>query len=279
MAGPCEVLMDTLDQQLAKQVLRIAQQEALRIERKFSRYRMDNIIHTINHSAGKPVAVDTETADLLDYADCCFQLSNGLFDITSGVLRQVWHFDGSNNVPDTRQVNALRQKLGWQKVRWQRPWLSLRPGMEVDFGGIAKEYAVDKTVQLINDNVNVNCLVNFGGDIAVTGSRSHGLPWVIGVENPNQQTPLSLQAPGIKLQSGAIATSGDSRRYLLKDGIRYSHVLNPKTGWPVSNGPRSITVAANSCTEAGMLSTMALLQGKDAEKFLNDQTLNYWCEW
>jgi len=279
MAGPCEVLVDTLDQQLAGKITDIAQQEALRVEHKFSRYGADNIIHTINHSAGRPVEVDKETADLLDYAESCFLLSDGLFDITSGVLRQAWHFDGSDQLPDPDKVKELLAKLGWQKVRWQRPMLTLCQDMEVDLGGIGKEYAVDRSVQLIKTYSNVSCLVNFGGDIAVTGPRRHDQPWIVGTENPGKQTQLSPKTPGIALRNGAIATSGDSRRYLLKDGIRYSHVLNPNTGWPITNGPHTVTVTADSCTEAGVLSTMALLQGANAEKFLIGQDVNYWCEW
>jgi len=279
MAGPCEVLADTLDQQLALQIVDIARQEALRIERKFSRYRTDNTIHAINHSIGRPVALDNETADLLDYAESCFVLSDGLFDITSGVLRQAWQFDGSDKLPDIDQITPLLEKLGWQKITWQRPLLTLPQGMEVDFGGIGKEYAVDRAVQLIKNAGNTSALVNFGGDIGVTGARNNHAAWVIGMENPNKLTQPNLQTPGITLKYGAVATSGDSRRYLLKDGVRYSHVLNPKTGWPVCDGPRSVTVAANSCTEAGILSTLALLHGANAERFLTAQNVDYWCEW
>ena len=80
----------------------------------------------------------------------------------------------------------------------------------------------------------------------------------------------------LELEHGALATSGDSRKFLLKDGVRYGHVLDPRTGWPVQNGPRSVTVAASSCTEAGLVATLALLQGKDADDFLREQKLRYW---
>ena len=89
MAGPCEVLVDTVNETLAGSLVHIAQKEAQRIEHKFSRYRNDNIIHQINHSLGEPVSVDEETANLLDYAQQCYVISDGLFDITSGVLRKI----------------------------------------------------------------------------------------------------------------------------------------------------------------------------------------------
>jgi FAD:protein FMN transferase len=102
-----------------------------RNEHKFSRYRDDNIVHRINHSAGVPLQVDEETAALLDFAAQCYELSDGRFDITSGILRQVWRFDGSNLLPTTEQVQSLLGHIGWSKLTWQRPWLTLPAGMEL----------------------------------------------------------------------------------------------------------------------------------------------------
>ena len=279
MASPCEVLVETENRQYASKLVEIARNEALRIENKFSRYRTDNIIHQINHSTGQPVSVDEETANLLDYAQQCYQLCDGLFDVTSGVLRQIWHFNGSDKLAKQSQVDKLLSNIGWDKVTWNRPNIILPEGMEIDFGGIGKEYAVDQSCQLIMKTSDTSCLINYGGDIRVTTTRSNGQPWIIGVEDPNQLDTLKTKSPYIKLSRGAIATSGDTRKYLLKDGIRYSHVLNPKTGWPVANAPRSVTVAANTCTEAGILATLALLHEQHAEDFLKSEQVTYWCEW
>ncbi|HEY5602943.1 MAG TPA: FAD:protein FMN transferase [Gammaproteobacteria bacterium] len=279
MAGPCEVLIDSLDINLARQLGQLAQQEAVRIENKFSRYRDGNDIYRINHANGEPVEVDTETADLLDYAGRCYEISGGLFDITSGILRHAWRFDGSGNIPSQQQIDALLPHIGWEKVRWQRPVITMQPGMELDLGGIGKEYAVDRSVKLLRETHSAACLVNFGGDIAVSGPRRSGAPWIIGVEHSGHAQPTRSAGHVIRLQNGAVATSGDTKRYLLKDGIRYSHILNPKTGWAVTGAPRSVTVTASTCTEAGILSTLALLQGADAEQFLKQQEVDYCCEW
>lgn len=279
MASPCEILVDTNDTKLATKLAQIAQQEATRIENKFSRYRNDNIVYTINSSNGNPVEVDEETADLLDYAQQCYQLSEGLFDITSGILRHAWKFDGSNHIPKQQQIDALLLNIGWEKLHWQRPTITLLPGMEIDLGGIGKEYAVDRAVKLIQAESNTSCLINFGGDICVTKPRSDGSPWTIGIEDPARRSQEYSKGPHIQLSKGAIATSGDAKRYLLKNGVRYSHILNPKTGWAVTDAPSSVTVAANTCTEAGILSTLALLHGANAEQFLKMQGVQHWCEW
>jgi len=277
MGSPCELLVDSADRTLVVQLADIAFGEAKRIEQKFSRYRNDNIVHQIHHQHGVPVAVDDETAKLLDYADLCYRLSDGLFDITSGVLRKVWKFDGSDRVPTQHEIAALLPRIGWRKVTWSKPYLTLPAGMEIDFGGIGKEYAVDKTAQLLIARSNASMVVNFGGDLFVTGVRANGSPWRIGIDDPDATGQHALAQ--LQLARGGVATSGDARRFLLKDNIRYGHILNPTTGWPVRDAPRSVTVTAATCVEAGMLTTFAMLQGKTAEKFLTDQAVRHWIVW
>ncbi len=251
-----------------------AKAEAIRIERKFSRYRDDNIIHKINTSNGRPVEVDTETADLLDYAAQCYAISEGLFDITSGILRRVWRFDGSDNVPTVAQVKEILPYVGWDKVKWARPFLTLRPGMEIDLGGIGKEYAVDKAFLIAQAKTSRPYIINFGGDLRVSGPHSDGTPWRVGLQSVDSE---AKNEGLLALGSGALTTSGDAQRYLLKDGVRYSHILDPRTGWPVNNPPRSVTVSAPTCMEAGILSTLAMLHGEKAEDFLKQEGIRAWC--
>ena len=274
MAGPCEVLMDTQDPLLAQRLTEIAEQEASRIEHKLSRYREDNIIYKINNANGAKVKVDAETAQMLDYADQCYRLSDGMFDVTSGVLRRAWKFDGSDNVPGKDRVKKLLPHIGWKKVRWQSPYLQMPKGMQIDLGGIGKEYSVDRTILLLRQATSISCLVNYGGDIATTGPRQTGKGWIVGIENPD---PTLAHNKAYELKHGAIATSGDARRYLLKNGVRYSHILDPRSGWPVSDAPRSVTVITDTCTEAGILATLAMLHGAQAEEFLAQQGVQYWC--
>lgn len=275
MAGPCELIMDLDDRSQAVHLLSIAQREALRIEQKFSRYRDDNIIYRINHANGCAVMVDAETGLLLDYADKCYQLSKGRFDITSGVLREVWRFDGSDNVPTPEAVSAVLTRVGWDKVAWTAPTLQMPAAMEVDFGGIGKEYAVDRTAVLLAPHVDSGVLINFGGDLCAIGLRRDGQPWEVAIEAPGSadETPQHI----IQLKNGAVATSGDARRYLQKDGVRYGHILDPLSGWPVSGAPSSVTTIASTCMEAGMLSTFAILHGAQAEAFLKAQKVEHLC--
>lgn len=284
MASPCQVLLDVDDRKIATTLASLAQAEALRIQDKFSRYRDDNIIYQINNAQGKEVEVDEETAALLDYAQQCYELSEGKFDITSGILREVWNFDGSDRLPTMKSVKKLLGRIGWNKISWQKPLIRLLKGMEIDLGGIGKEYAVDRAVMLLANQTEASVLVNFGGDLCTNRARRNGQGWIVGVEDPGniqQSSADDKQQHSVEefeLVRGGIATSGDTRKYLLKGGIRYSHILDPKTGWPVQAAPHSVTVVANSCTEAGILATLAMLQGENAETFLEEQGVKYWCQ-
>jgi FAD:protein FMN transferase len=272
MASPCEVLLETQDLGLAGELANLAAGEASRIERKFSRYRDDSVISRINSSHGKPVDVDAETASLLSFAAQCHVLSEGRFDITSGVLRRAWRFDGSDRLPEPEVVAQLLPLIGFDKVDWQPPRVRLPAGMEIDFGGIGKEYAVDRVLGMIAARFAGAVLVNFGGDLATKRAPASG-EWRVGIERPGQHRSAALL---LGLSQGALATSGDTHRYLLRDGIRYSHIMDVRTGWPVPGAPASITVAAGTCVEAGMLATFAMLRGTEAEAFLQAQGVRHW---
>ena len=249
---------------------------AWRIEDKYSRYRRGNVIDEINTAGGRAVTVDEETAKLLDFAATLHDLSDGLFDVTSGVLRRAWTFDGGTRVPTQAEIDALLPLVGWDKVQWSRPKLRLPPGMQLDFGGIGKEYAVDQAVQIARNICSRGALVNFGGDLAVSRPRADGRPWRVGIEDPAVRARAASRV--LDLRHGALATSGDTHRFVLADGTRYSHILNPRSGWPVPDAPRSVTVAAATCTHAGMLTTLAVLAGKDAERFLEAELVPHWVQ-
>lgn len=277
MASPCEVLIDGADAAWARELADIACAEARRIEHKFSRYRSDSEVARIHAAHGAAVSVDDETALLLDFAAHCHAASEGLFDITSGVLRAAWRFDGSATLPSAERVAQLRDRVGWSRVRWQRPTLVLPAGMEIDFGGLGKEYAVDRALALVRERSGTTpVLVNFGGDLAVSGPRAGGRAWQVGIEHPSLHGEAAHAAACLELHGGALATSGDARRCLVHDGVRYGHILDPRSGWPVRGAPRSVTVAAATCSEAGVTATLAMLQGERAEAWLAEQGATHW---
>ena len=272
MASANEVQVCTPDPVVAHRACMLAEREVARIEAKFSRYRDDSIVTRINRSAGgPPVAVDEETAALLAYADACWQQSDGLFDITSGILRRAWNFRGGA-LPGAEQVAQWLPHVGWQRVRRSPAAVALEAGMEIDFGGIGKEYAADRAAAAAQAAGAHSGLVNLGGDVRVIGPRPDGQPWRVGIAHPRRPGTMLAQ---IALQEGGLASSGDYERFIEIDGRRYCHILDPRTGWPVATAPQSVSVVAPVCTAAGSCATIAMLKAGDASAFLRTTTLPY----
>ncbi len=247
--------------------------EINRIEQKYSRYRAESVISQINRNAGKePYKVDQETAALLDFAAALHAESEGLFDATSGVLRKAWDFK-SARVPEESELKQILELVGWNKVEWKKPYLRLTlSGMELDFGGFGKEYAVDRAASMAIQAGITSGLINLGGDVRVIGPKPDGTPWMVGIKHPRQENSL---LKSVALKSGALATSGDYERYFELDGKRYCHILNPNTGFPVSE-IRSVSVLADSCSVAGSHSTIAMLLGaKRGRDYLTRSQLPY----
>ena len=230
MGSPCELRLCGDDPEQLERAAEGSRQELERLERKYSRYRDDSLTTAINRNAGRPEGqdLDPETAALLDYADTCWQQSEGRCDITSGALREVWDFR-SGRVPDASEVSSVLERVGWGKLRWERPRLLLPAGMELDFGGIVKEYAADRVAELCRTRGIVHGMVDLGGDLAAVGPHPDGSPWSVGIRHPQRAGATLATVP---LEAGGLASSGDYERGFELDGVRYGHILDPRTGWP-----------------------------------------------
>lgn len=267
LGGPGSLQLYAPDPARLDRAAAAAEAEVRRIEAKYSRYRVDSVLSQLNARAGdaRGVAVDDETASLLDYAAAAYAQSDGLFDITSGVLRRAWDFR-SGRLPAPGELEALLPRVGWDKLRWQRPRLVLAvAGMELDFGGFGKEYAADRAVAVLQAAGLRHGLVELGGDLRVLGPPPDDAPWRIGIRHP--RAPAQAVAE-VALAGGAIATSGDYERYFEQDGRRYSHLLDPRRGWPVQGPLASVSVLADQCLVAGTATTIALLKGADGPAWL-----------
>lgn len=278
MGGPCSLQIVGDDEVAMSLAADAAMDEVRRIELKYSRYRPDSIVSRINEAAGQgAVEVDTETAGLLAFANRLWEQSEGLFDITSGVLRTVWDFKKAI-VPTPEALFAALNRVGWEKVTLSSSSVGLsQAGMEIDFGGFGKEYAADRAAAILKQHGVQKALVNLGGDLHALGHT--GAPeapgWTVSIQHPRPpagQPRASLAA--IPLSQGGLATSGDYERYFVLDGKRYCHILNPITGWPVTDF-QSVTVVADNATAAGAMATIAMLQGPQATRWLTAQNASF----
>ncbi|MGH8499964.1 MAG: FAD:protein FMN transferase [Methylococcales bacterium] len=277
MGTPCEIQLFAARYAAAKRIAEFAIADVRRLEYRYSRYRDDSFLSEINRVAlkGGSIQVDGETAGLLNYAQRCFEQSGELFDITSGILRRAWDFK-SNRLPETKQIRDLLDKIGWHKLRWEAPLLGFPvAGMEMDLGGVVKEYAVDRAATICQESGCRHGLVNLGGDIKIIGARPDGQKWRVGIRNPG------LRGSSVKtllLNRGAIASSGDYERCITLNGVRYGHILNPKTGWPVRK-MASVTVIGDFCLVAGSAATIGMLKENHGPIWLNDLGLpHYWID-
>jgi len=265
MGSACEVVLASHTQNEAESMAKLAIDEVLRIERKYSRYTTDSVIAKINQQAGRgALQCDDETWALFQFATQLFDKSDGLFDITSGVLRQAWDFK-KPEVPTSQKLEVLLPLVGWQNVVLQDQSIALPlAGMEVDLGGFGKEYAADRAVQVLKEKGVTHGYVNLAGDMRFLGPKPNGEPWMIGIQDPRARDQVVATLP---ITQGGLATSGDYERYFELNGQRYCHVLNPKTGMPVSYW-RSVSVTSPATVVSGCTTTMAMLKEADGLAFL-----------
>ncbi len=258
MGGPCQIQIDSHSEDQILAAAQAAEAEVRRLDAKYSNYRSDSFTQQINDSAGRghAIDIDEETSALLNYADTLWQQSEGLFDLTAGVLNQAWDFK-SNALPQNKVLDELLPLVGWHQLKLTDTSLELPSvGMYLDFGGLVKEYASDRAAQRLIEHGCSHSLVELAGDICVCGPQEDGIEWPIGIRHP---TSPSQALADIQLAAGALASSGDYERGMTIDGKRYGHILHPKTGWPVE-GLASVSIVAEQCLVAGSLATVALLK-------------------
>lgn len=272
MASACEVVINTSNPDEAYRCAELAINEVRRIEKKYTRYQVSSIVSRINAAAGKDwVSCDDETESLFNYADTLFNISDGLFDITSGILRQAWNFN-TPTIPSQEKLSVLLNLIGWQQIERKDQQIKLpKVGMEIDFGGFGKEYAVDRAATILANNGIKHGYVNLGGDLRVIGAKQTGEPWVMGILNPREKGEVIASIP---VTVGALATSGDYEKFFDLDGKRYCHIISPRTGQPVRYW-QSVSVLAPLSINAGTYTTIAMLKEADGLAWLEDSGMAY----
>ncbi|NDD12036.1 MAG: FAD:protein FMN transferase [Betaproteobacteria bacterium] len=278
MGGPAELLCCSKSKYEADHWFKIASHEITRFEKKYSRYRSSSLVSRINAAAGQSwTACDQEALHLFGIARTFFEQSDGLFDITAGVLRKVWNFKSRQQpTPSLESLReraaALKHLIGFDRIEFDgtRVRLSTK-GVEIDFGGFGKEYATDLALtKLLHEGLEHGYL-NLAGDFRFAGPRPDGSPWQIGIQHPRDPHGLLAVLP---IMRGGLASSGDYERYIELEGLRYCHILSPHTGWPVE-GWQSVSVVASSCLEAGFHTTMTMLKQGDGRQYLRNLGLPY----
>lgn len=257
MGGPCRLRLEVPADFDPSFAISAAENEVRRLESKYSRYTETSLTTQINRAAGSGVrvAIDSETAGLLQYADTLWRESEGRFDLTSGVLRRAWDFK-SGVLPTQQALDRLLPLVAWQQVEWTVDDILLpKTGMEIDFGGCVKEYAADSAAAQLREQGVAAALVDLAGDMAAIGTPLGSGGWPVGIRHPAQKAEA---VASVVLPEGGLASSGDYERCMMVAGKRYGHILNPTSGWPVE-GLVAVSVLAPQCLVAGSSATIAML--------------------
>lgn len=236
--------------------------EITRIERMISSWDPGSQTSAINRQAGiKPVQVDTELFDLINRSLLISQLTDGAFDITYASMDHIWKFDGSmNDMPEAEDITASVSLVGYQKIVLdpdQHTVFLPEKGMKIGFGAIGKGYAADKARALLKQQGVPSGIINASGDLTAWGHQPGGKPWKVAITNPMDKTKsFGL----LDIQEKAVVTSGDYEKYITLDGVRYSHIIDPRTGYP-AKGILSATVFAPKAELADALATAVFVMG------------------
>ena len=276
-----EISVFEKDKDLAQLAIQNAFDEIQRMEKLMSTHIPTSEISKINQSAGlRPVSVSPEVLDVIRRALYWAEQTDGALDVSIGPVNELWDFDGDHPaLPDKNTLAQELLKVDHRKIQIENQTvLLMEKGMRLHLGAIAKGFAVDRAIKILQDSNIQNALINAGGDLKTLGKRPDQTAWKIGLQHPRR--PESILA-SFSLTEKAVATSGDYQKYFDHEGIRYHHILNPKTGYPVT-GVMSATVVAKTVMDADSLSTALFVMGakkglafidslKDAEGLIMNQ--------
>jgi len=240
------------------------------INRSMSTYRKDSEISRFNRfkQAGRKFKVSDDFYQVMQAGRNIYNLSDGAWDATVNPLLELWGFGQAvpkNKVPPQNEIEALLPDIGFSNIEIIAPDFleKKRAGVTIDLSSIAKGFGVDQVSGLLRNSGFENYLVEIGGEIMAAGDRKDGLPWRIGINRPQPDAAFDEVYRVVELQNQAFATSGDYRNFFKANSIRYSHVIDPRTGYPVSNGVASVSIAADNCTLADGLATAVMVMGAD----------------
>lgn len=232
-------------------------------EARYSRFVPGSIISRMNANAGeRPTEIDDELAGIFALCDWYHWLTRGMFDPTVLAVSRLWDWhSGRTEVPPDAEIKDAMQLVGWKMVeRGEHSVFLPRKGMAIDIGGIGKEYAVDRVFEMGKARGFKHMMVDFGRDVRVSGSPPEGGPWRVGLEDPSSPGRCWT---GVAVSDMAVASSGNYARRLVIGDKTYGHIVDPRTGYPADNGSLSATIIAPTCTEAGILSTAAIIGGPE----------------
>lgn len=260
-----------------EELLDAAVAEVKRIEYLLTEFSETSQTALLNKNAGKEsVSIDAEVYDIIKRSKQISAITQGAFDITSGLLKKMYNFKGQQfSLPDDVQLSNALKCVGYKNISLldgHRIFLT-QPNMHIGFGAIGKGYAADKVKELLINKGVTSGVINASGDLTAWGTRVDGKPWKVGIANPNDTDKTIAWLP---ILNSSVATSGDYEQYFEINGVRYSHSIDPKTGKPVK-GIKSVTVVSPSAELSDALATAVTIMGREIGMHFIEQLPNTHC--
>ena len=235
-------------------------------EKLLSRTVSGSDIWNINHAEGEPVTVSDSTAELLTLALEVCEKSDGALDITIAPAVDLWDFkSGETVIPENEDIAAAMERVDYTLVTLDGNTVTIPNGMQIDLGAVAKGYIADKAAEFLSDNGVESAALNFGGNVIAMGGKPDGSCWNIGIQDPAAPTGNSIEV--VSVRDLSVVTSGVYQRGFDLDGVRYHHILDSSTGWPVQNGVASVTIISDKSVLGDALSTACFVMGRDGLAF------------
>ena len=278
MGGRFDITIVAKDSLSAEQNINAVIAEITRIENLISDWKPDSQVSEVNQNAGiRPVKVDREVFELTQRAIRFSEVTNGGFDISFAAMDKIWKFDGSmTQMPSAEAIQKSVEKVGYKNIvldSVQSTIFMKLKGMKIGFGALGEGYATDKCRDMMLAKGVKAGIINGSGDMSTWGKQPNGKPWNIGITNPFHPEKLVAVVP---INNGAVTTSGSYEKFVVFDGKRYSHIINPATGYPAT-GLCSVTVFGPNAETANGLSTSLMVLGKTAGQILLKKYADYSC--
>ena len=278
MGGRFDISIVAKDSLSAEQNIDEVIAEITRIENLISDWKPTSQVSEVNQNAGiRPVKVDREVFELTQRALRFSEITNGGFDISFAAMDRIWKFDGSmTEMPSAEAIKKSVEKVGYKNIILDSInstiFLKLK-AMKIGFGALGEGYATDKCRAMMLAKGIQAGIINGSGDMSTWGTQPNRKPWNIGITNPFDTDKLTTIVP---INNGAVTTSGSYEKFVVFDGKRYSHIINPATGYPAT-GLCSVTVFGPNAETANGLSTSLMVLGKTAGLVLLDKFPDYSC--
>ena len=271
MGSIFELIVADDNQERAEHQLQVGIEEIMRLEKLLTEFADSSETALVNRNAGiTPVKVSEESYKLVERCVALSQLTQGSFDISVGPIKKLYNFKNGNSVfPNPQDLKIALDSVGYEKIHLlaDRHLFLPKKSMQIGFSAIGKGYAADSVKRIWKEAGVESGVINASGDLTVLGNKYNGRPWEIGIADPDHPEKAMYYLP---LKDVSVATSGNYEQFFMKEGVRFGHTINPKTGLPVS-GIKSVTIVGPSAELCDALATAVYVMGIDVGMHLIDQ--------